>query len=127
MHFFNTYLTALAETLESCFIELELDQLAGLFKNFVDVETYSTQLPAFAPPNEAIQAKIRLINGLSIINATNSLFVGSPQSSSSLDDGDIFISLAGVFLHIAKLEPPFSKETVSCLVMSAMYTQFSYL
>ena len=108
-------LTALAETLVSCLNELELNLLAGLFEIFVDVEPASTQLTAFALPNEVIQAKFRLINGPLVDDAVNSLFVASLQPSSSLDDGNIFVSLAGFFLHITKLEPPFSERTVSCL------------
>ena len=114
-------LSALADTLVSCFYELKLTKLAGLFEQYVDVETGSTQLTAFSPPNKAIKAKIRMLNGFSINDAVNSLFVGSPQPSSSLDDGNIFVSLAGLLLHITTLETPFSNETVSCLVISVKY------
>ena len=114
---------ALAETVIDCLYEFGLDQLAGLFEQFVDVETDSSQLTVFAPPNEAIQEKIRLLDGFSINDAINSLFVEGSQPS--LDDGDIFVSLAGNFLHITKLETPFSNQTVSCLVTFCQVYQFS--
>ena len=124
-NFFLHILTALAESLVTCFYELELDQLAGLFKKFVDMEANPTQLTAFGPPNKAIQEKIRLINGLLINDAVDSLFVGSLQPSWSLDDGSTFISLSGLFLHITKLEPPLTKETVSSLVTLDKYVYTS--
>ena len=114
---------ALAETVMNCLYEFGLDQLAGLLEQFVDVETESTQLTVFAPPNEAIQEKIRFLNGFLINDAINSLFVEGFQPS--LDDGDIFVSLVGHFLHITKLETPFSNQTVSCLITFCQIYRFS--
>ena len=77
------------------------------------MQTGSPQLTAFAPPDEAVRAKLRLINGFLIRESVNSLFVEGAQPSSFFDDGDSFVSRAGLFLHVRKLEPPFSQETVS--------------
>lgn len=97
----------------SCFDELELQQLAGLFDLFVDIDTSSTQLTVFAPTDEAIQTSIPNLNANTIEQAVNSLFVGSLQPSSSLMDGDTLPSLAGLSLHISLLKPAFSEKTVS--------------